>query len=99
VGVTDGEWRSFLAARPQINEVNFWRPSGGSFKILTRLRIPKDGPVHPADLIERKCRGYRLSAYQLAHFTDLHMDRTLPECSALMMTLSKSLLIQRHESA
>ncbi|WBB94894.1 HNH endonuclease [Solwaraspora sp. WMMA2080] len=35
VGVTDGEWRSFLAARPQINEVNFWRPGGGSFKVLT----------------------------------------------------------------
>ncbi|MFV2126627.1 hypothetical protein ACFHWS_19125 [Micromonospora sp. LOL_013] len=35
VGVTDGEWPSFLAARLQINEVNFWRPGGGSFKTLT----------------------------------------------------------------
>jgi putative restriction endonuclease len=29
VGVTDGEWFRFLAARPDLNEVNFWRPSGG----------------------------------------------------------------------
>lgn len=27
VGVTDGEWSDFLAQRPEINEVNFWRPS------------------------------------------------------------------------
>jgi putative restriction endonuclease len=29
VGVTDSAWYRFLAARPQLNEVNFWRPSGG----------------------------------------------------------------------
>jgi putative restriction endonuclease len=28
IGVTDGEWYRFLAARPALNEVNFWRPSG-----------------------------------------------------------------------
>lgn len=28
VGVTDGEWYRFLAARPYLSEVNFWRPSG-----------------------------------------------------------------------
>ena len=28
VGVTDGEWYRFLAARPEIDEVNFWRPKG-----------------------------------------------------------------------
>ncbi|MFB9236305.1 HNH endonuclease [Plantactinospora siamensis] len=27
VGVTDGEWYRFLAARPDVTEVNFWRPS------------------------------------------------------------------------
>ncbi len=27
VGVTDGEWSRFLATRPDLNEVNFWRPS------------------------------------------------------------------------
>jgi putative restriction endonuclease len=36
VGVTDGEWYRFLAARPSLNEVNFWRPSGGrEFRVLT----------------------------------------------------------------
>jgi putative restriction endonuclease len=29
VGVTDGEWYRFLAARPKLAEVNFWQPSGG----------------------------------------------------------------------
>ena len=28
VGVTDGDWYRFLAARPDLNEVNFWRPAG-----------------------------------------------------------------------
>jgi putative restriction endonuclease len=36
VGVTDGDWYRFLATRPLINEVNFWRPGGGrSFRVLT----------------------------------------------------------------
>jgi putative restriction endonuclease len=36
VGVTDGDWYQFLAARPMLNEVNFWRPSGGrEFRVLT----------------------------------------------------------------
>jgi putative restriction endonuclease len=36
VGVTDGEWYRFLAARPALNEVNFWRPSGANeFRVLT----------------------------------------------------------------
>lgn len=35
VGVTDGEWYRYLAARP-IDEVNFWRPSSGrGFHALT----------------------------------------------------------------
>ncbi|WP_326644148.1 HNH endonuclease [Streptosporangium sp. NBC_01755] len=34
VGVTDGEWHHFLAARPALTEANFWRPSGGGFKAL-----------------------------------------------------------------
>lgn len=29
VGVTDGEWYRFLADRPDLSEVNFWRPGGG----------------------------------------------------------------------
>ena len=36
VGVTDGEWYQFLAARPALDEVNFWRPSGErEFRALT----------------------------------------------------------------
>lgn len=36
VGVTDGEWHRFLAARPALDEVNFWRPSGErEFRALT----------------------------------------------------------------
>lgn len=36
VGVTDGQWYRFLADRPELNEVNFWRPSGGrEFRALT----------------------------------------------------------------
>ena len=29
VGVTDGDWYTFLSTRPDIDEVNFWQPSGG----------------------------------------------------------------------
>jgi putative restriction endonuclease len=36
VGVTDNNWYHFLAARPEVTEVNFWQPSGGrEFRILT----------------------------------------------------------------
>lgn len=36
VGVTDGDWYRFLADRPHLNEVNFWRPGGGrEFRVLT----------------------------------------------------------------
>lgn len=31
VGVTDWSWYQFLAARPSLTEVNFWRPSGRGF--------------------------------------------------------------------
>jgi putative restriction endonuclease len=44
---TDFEWYSFLAGRPDLDEVNFWRPSGGAFKalaggepLLFRLKAP-----------------------------------------------------------
>jgi putative restriction endonuclease len=36
VGVTDNEWYAFLASRPDITLVNFWRPGGGKeFRALT----------------------------------------------------------------
>lgn len=34
VGVTDWEWYRFLAERPELDEVNFWRPSGLGFRAL-----------------------------------------------------------------
>lgn len=35
VGVTDGDWYRYLAARPELSEVNFWRPGGrGRFRAL-----------------------------------------------------------------
>lgn len=33
--MTDEKWYRFLAARPELSEVNFWRPSGGGFRALT----------------------------------------------------------------
>lgn len=36
VGVTDTEWFRFLSDRPELTEVNFWRPGGGrEFAVLT----------------------------------------------------------------
>jgi putative restriction endonuclease len=35
VGVTDGDWYRYLANRPDLDEVNFWRPGGGrGFHVL-----------------------------------------------------------------
>jgi putative restriction endonuclease len=35
VGVTDGDWYRYLAARPALTEVNFWRPAGSrEFRVL-----------------------------------------------------------------
>ena len=38
VGVVDGLWYRFLAARPEISEVNFWSPSSRS-----EFRVSKEG--------------------------------------------------------
>ena len=44
---TDYEWYRFLSGRPDLDEVNFWRPSGGTFRALSagepllfRLKAP-----------------------------------------------------------
>jgi putative restriction endonuclease len=44
---TDYEWYRFLSGRPDLDEVNFWRPSGGAFRALSpgepllfRLKAP-----------------------------------------------------------
>jgi putative restriction endonuclease len=50
VAVTDGDWYSFLAAQPQLGEVNFWQPGGTTaFKALQpgelflfKLHSPRD---------------------------------------------------------
>ncbi|MFX0204364.1 MAG: HNH endonuclease [Candidatus Hodarchaeota archaeon] len=35
IGVTDNDWYKFLASLPDVDEVNFWQPGGGShFKVL-----------------------------------------------------------------
>lgn len=34
VGVTDTRWHEYLSARPDLDEVNFWRPSGAGFRAL-----------------------------------------------------------------
>ncbi len=35
VGVTDRRWYEFLRARPDLSEVNFWRPSGVGFRAIS----------------------------------------------------------------
>jgi len=50
VGVTDNDWFRFLRARPELDEVNFWQPSGSSrFRALSpgepflfKLHSPED---------------------------------------------------------
>jgi putative restriction endonuclease len=50
VGITDSDWFSFLSSRPEIDEVNFWQPSGGKrFRALQpnelflfKLHAPND---------------------------------------------------------
>src|SRR5438093_63644 len=44
---TDFEWYRFLSGRPDLDELNFWRPSGAAFKVLApgepllfRLKAP-----------------------------------------------------------
>ncbi|RKS08186.1 putative restriction endonuclease [Nocardiopsis sp. Huas11] len=37
VGVTDKAWADFLSERPQLNEINFWRPSSAS--VFKRIEL------------------------------------------------------------
>lgn len=35
IGITDGDWHRFLAARPHLDELNFWQPGGSkAFRAL-----------------------------------------------------------------
>ena len=52
VGVTDGDWYRFLKARPHLDEVNFWQPSGGrQFRSLAPGRIFLFKLHHPENYI------------------------------------------------
>lgn len=49
VAVTDGDWFEHLRSRPHLEEINFWAPSGASFKALSpgelflfKLHSPRD---------------------------------------------------------
>ncbi len=33
VGITDWDWFRFLAAKPDLAEVNFWQPSAGGWPV------------------------------------------------------------------
>ena len=37
VAITDNDWFSYLAAQPQLDEVNFWQPRGkAGFQAISR---------------------------------------------------------------
>jgi putative restriction endonuclease len=36
IGVTDKEWYELLRSKPEIDEVNFWRPSPTKFQALEK---------------------------------------------------------------
>ena len=53
VGITDYDWISFLANRPELPEVNFWQPSAGGRPVtlepgalfLFKLHAPHGGYI------------------------------------------------------
>lgn len=51
VGVTDGDWFRHLAAQPNLDEVNFWRPSGQDFKAIQPGELFLFKLHHPANVI------------------------------------------------
>jgi putative restriction endonuclease len=52
VGVTDGDWYRFLRDRPDLDEVNFWRPSGGGRFLALQAGDPFLFKLHyPANAI------------------------------------------------
>lgn len=51
VGVTDGDWFRHLAAQPNLDEVNFWRPSGKDFKAIQPGELFLFKLHHPANVI------------------------------------------------
>src|SRR5712691_2749346 len=73
--VTDSDWYRFLAARPQLSEVNFWRPSGGRafhslatgetffLRLITRITGFGDPRLSPQRLGQRSFQAVVLAAY------------------------------------
>jgi putative restriction endonuclease len=63
--VTDFDWYQFLAGRPDIDEVNFWQPSGAvGFKALEpgglflfKLHSPRDLPPENWSKLKESRRG------------------------------------------
>ena len=51
VGVTDSSWFRHLAARPDLEEVNFWRPSGKDFRALDTGELFLFKLHHPQNVI------------------------------------------------
>ena len=51
IGLTDRDWYEFLARRPGLDEVNFWRPGGGTLNprpgapFLLKLKAPLNAIV------------------------------------------------------
>jgi putative restriction endonuclease len=49
VGITDRRWFEFLAARPELDEVNFWQPRGGRPPVRLDVGAPFLFKLHAAD--------------------------------------------------
>ena len=62
VAVTDNDWFALHASKATVEEVNFWRPSEASFKVLQpgelllfKLKSPNDAiplPLRPSEPLE-----------------------------------------------
>jgi hypothetical protein len=67
VGVTDGQWYRFPSARPDLTEINFWRPGGHyAFRALQpgepfffKSHYPHNRVVAAASSAVSSPRGYR----------------------------------------
>jgi hypothetical protein len=49
VGVTDNDWYGFLRSGPELNEVNFWQPSGAEVSV-GKISLSSDGKPQGQDV-------------------------------------------------
>jgi hypothetical protein len=49
VGLTDYDWYTYLASRPDVDEVNFWQPSAGRQAVLLPVGAPFLFKLHARD--------------------------------------------------